>query len=156
MREKPGFITFIICVAIPLIVGFVSSFITRDAMTTFNTLIKPKLSPPGWLFPVVWTILYILMGIASYMMVRSDSLLKTYALLIYAVQLIFNFFWSIIFFNQGLYWIALIWLLTMWLMIIALVVMNAKISLAAMIMFIPLLLWTTFAAYLNFSIARLN
>ncbi|MCQ2519758.1 MAG: tryptophan-rich sensory protein [Lachnospiraceae bacterium] len=156
MKMKNSIIPIIICIAIPLVVGFVSSYITRGAMSTFQTLYKPKLAPPGWLFPVAWTILYVLMGLASYMLYRSDHSLKAYALCIYAIQLFFNFCWSIIFFNREMYWFALVWLLTMWVIIIALIVVSARISFVAMLLLIPLFLWTTFAAYLNFSIARLN
>lgn len=156
MKERPNFILLLVSIAIPLIVGFTSAYITRDSMNSFDLLEKPEISPPAWLFPIAWTILYVLMGIACYMMLRSRNPLKFYAIILYALQLFFNFFWSIIFFNQRTYWFALCWLLIMWVMILALVTINARVSRTAMVLLIPLLAWTTFAAYLNYSIARLN
>ena len=156
MRGKTNILVLIFSIAIPLVVGFVSAFTTQDKMYMFNVLNKPKLSPPSWLFPIAWSILYILMGIACYLLIMSDHPLKSLALFLYTIQLIFNFFWSVIFFNQEMYWLALFWLLAMWAMIIALLMVSARINLVAMFLLLPLLLWTTFAAYLNYSIARLN
>ena len=87
-------------IALPLAVGGVSALISMDAMQSFGSLNQPPLSPPAWLFPLVWSILYVLMGIASYLVLVSDkpARAKT-ALTVYGVQLFFNFFWSIIFFN---------------------------------------------------------
>lgn len=99
----------IICLAIPLAVGGISAFLIQDSMETFDTLQKPPLSPPGWLFPVVWTILYILMGIASYLVLTSSSPNQT-ALTLYGIQLTFNFIWPLIFFNRQQYLFAFIWL----------------------------------------------
>ena len=89
----------IISILIPIAVGAVSGLLTRDSMMMFNTVKKPPLSPPGWLFPVVWTILYILMGIASYLIYQygTEAEEVSLALTTYAVQLFFNFFWSIFF-----------------------------------------------------------
>lgn len=154
--RKINFLPLMISIIIPLAVGFLSAFVTRNYMNSFDTLTKPRLSPPAWLFPVAWSILYILMGIACYMMIRSRNPLKFYAIILYALQLFFNFFWSIIFFNQQTYWFALFWLMVMWIIIFALVLLNIRVSLSAMFLLLPLLAWTTFAAYLNYSIARLN
>lgn len=86
----------ITCLAIPLAVGSLSALLTRNNMEAFDSINKPPLAPPGWLFPVVWTILYILMGIASYLVLMSKKSNDT-ALTVYGIQLAFNFFWSIIF-----------------------------------------------------------
>lgn len=92
---------FLICIAVPLLVGGLSALITRKGMDIFETINKPPLSPPGWIFPVVWTVLFILMGIASYLVLVSGKprgeINRT--LTVYGIQLIFNFFWSIFFFN---------------------------------------------------------
>ena len=90
----------ITCLAIPLAVGSLSSLLTRSSMETFEAISKPALAPPGFLFPVVWTILYILMGIASYLVLTSGRPNDT-ALTVYGIQLAFNFFWPIIFFQSG-------------------------------------------------------
>lgn len=149
---------FLICIAIPLLVGGLSALITRGGMDIFETINKPSLSPPGWLFPVVWTVLFILMGIASYLVLVSGKpqMEINRALLIYGIQLIFNFFWSIFFFNFSLYLFSFIWLVLLWLLILATTVLFYRISKPAGYLMIPYLLWVTFAGYLNFQIYLLN
>jgi len=149
-------------IAVPLGGGLIISLFTRDAMSKFGTFNQPPLAPPAWLFPVAWTILYILMGLASYFIwLRSHSDRKLakcgkFALFIYGAQLIFNFIWTPLFFSIGWYWFAFGWLLAMWLLIIILMVKAFKISRAAFFMLLPYILWCTFAAYLNCGIAILN
>lgn len=155
-KSRSTLIAMVICIAIPLVVGFVSSMLTRSAMTAYNGMKQPPLSPPAWLFPIAWTILYVLMGIASYLIYRSTSEYSSIAMIIYAVQLIMNFFWSLIFFNMENYWFALIWLLIMWAMILVLLMLTSRFSMLAMFCLLPLALWTTFAAYLNLMVARMN
>ncbi|MDE7293172.1 MAG: tryptophan-rich sensory protein, partial [Oscillospiraceae bacterium] len=103
----------ILCLIIPLAVGGLSAFLTKDGMEIFKTLNKPPLSPPGKLFPFVWTILYIMMGLASYIVLVSKKP-NTLGLIAYGVQLFFNFFWSILFFNKQMYLFSFIWLVIMW------------------------------------------
>ncbi len=147
----------IICLAIPLGVGGLSAWFTMGSMERFGNLQKPPLSPPGWLFPVVWTVLYVLMGIASYLVLKSGkpARAKT-ALTAYGIQLFFNFFWSIIFFNFEAYLFAFIWLAVMWLFILLTAVLFYRISRPAGYLMIPYLLWVSFAGYLNFGIYLLN
>lgn len=149
-------ITLIIFIAIPLIVGAVSSFLTKEAMISFNSMDKPPLAPPTWLFPVAWTILYILMGVASFLIYESNSEDRFMGLLIYGVQLVFNFIWSLIFFNHDAYIFAAVWLAVMLLMIIALILNTARYSMAAMFMLIPYAAWCCFALYLNIGVAVRN
>lgn len=145
----------IICIAIPLATGILSALLTRNGMKTFETLTKPALSPPGWLFPIVWTILYILMGIASYLVLSSGNTGQN-ALTVYAIQLAFNFLWSIIFFNQRAYFFAFIWLIALWLLILLTTILFYQISKPAGYLMSPYLLWVTFAGYLNYAIYLLN
>ena len=145
----------ITCIAIPLAVGSLSALLTRNSMETFNSITKPDLAPPGWLFPVVWTILYVLMGIASYLVLTSGKP-NDNALTTYGIQLVFNFFWSIIFFNLQLYLFAFIWLVLLWLLILKTTLLFYQISKPAGYLMIPYLLWVTFASYLNASIYLLN
>ncbi len=145
----------ITCLAIPLAVGSLSAFLTRNNMETFASINKPPLAPPGWLFPVVWTILYILMGIASYLVLTSGKPNDT-ALTVYGIQLASNFFWSIIFFNMERYLFAFIWLILLWLLILKTVSLFYGISKPAGYLMLPYLLWVTFAGYLNFFIYLLN
>lgn len=146
---------FVFCLAVPLLIGGLSVLLTRNGMQTFDMLIKPKLAPPGWLFPVVWTILYILMGIASYLVITSGKTNRS-AIIAYSLQLIFNFFWSIIFFNLELYLFAFVWLIVLWLLILVTTYLFYQISEPAGYLMIPYLLWVTFAGYLNLSIYLLN
>ncbi len=148
--------TLVISILIPLAVGFLSSALSRNTSNTYETLIKPDISPPGYLFPIVWTILYILMGISSYLIYTSDSEHKTKALNIYAAQLIFNFFWSIIFFRYNNYLLAFVWLLVLIVLIILMIKTFYEIKPIAGILQVFYLLWCIFAAYLNLNIYLLN
>lgn len=153
----------IIAILVPLGGGFLISLLTRDAMGQFNSFKQPPLAPPAWLFPVAWTILYILMGVASYLIYRqyrtskkAEQTAAKSTLVLYAVQLILNFAWTPIFFNLGQFWLALVVLLAMWLAEVLILAKACKISRPAFYCLIPYLLWTTFAAYLDISIALLN
>lgn len=144
--------------ALPLLTGAVAGLLTRNAMQDFEVLIKPPLSPPGWLFPVVWTILYALMGYSAYLIQTSsaDAEQKSDALMLYHYQLIVNFLWSIFFFNFGWYLFSLVWLLLLWVLIILMIRSFSQISKTAAYLNIPYLLWVTFAAYLNAGVWWLN
>ena len=147
--------TLIISILIPLAVGSLSALLS-GTMSTYSTLNKPALSPPSILFPIVWTILYILMGISSYMIYISNSPDAPKALKTYALQLFFNFCWSIIFFRFSLYLLSLLWLIIMIILIYIMIKQFYKISPTAAYLQIPYLLWCIFAAYLNFSIYTMN
>ncbi len=145
----------ILCIALPLAVGGLSALFTRGGMEAFRSLNKPPLSPPGWLFPVAWTILYILMGIASYLVLTSGKPNRA-ALTVYGIQLAFNFFWSIIFFDFEAYLFSFIWLVILWVLIFVTMILFHGISKPAGYLLLPYLLWVTFAGYLNFYIYLLN
>lgn len=149
------FLTFLL---IPLSVGAVSGVISGGGMDSFSEMVKPPLSPPGWLFPIVWTILFIFMGISSYLVASADvdPMQKRVALIFYGIQLFFNFFWSIIFFNLEWYLFAFIWLAILWSLILATTVLFWRISKTAGYLMLPYLAWVTFAGYLNFAIYLLN
>lgn len=144
--------------AIPLLVGLVSGFFTRGGVEEFSqTAVKPFFMPPGWLFPVVWTLLYILMGISAYIIENeSTDFSKSRAAFLYYIQLFFNFCWSFIFFNMQAYLFAFVWIIILWLLIIATTLEFYKISKTATYLMIPYVIWVTFAAVLNFSIYLLN
>ena len=148
----------IICLVIPLAVGGVAALLTGGGMDTFETLNQPPLSPPGWLFPVVWTILYILMGIASYLVLTSGKSHESIrrALVLYGIQLAFNFLWPIFFFGLSAYLFAFIWLVALWLLILATTISFYRISDIAGYLMIPYLIWVTFAGHLNLGIYLLN
>ena len=127
-------------------------------MKDFEVLNQPPLSPPGWLFPIVWTILYTLMGISAYLIKTSDAKEqeKADALSIYHYQLLVNFLWPVFFFNFGWYLFSLIWLLLLWILVLWMIIRFEKINKTAAYLNIPYLLWLTFAAYLNFGVWWLN
>ena len=149
---------FAIAVLLPVAVGTVAAYFTRGAQAAFGMMSKPPLSPPAWLFPVVWTILYVLMGIASYIIWRqgSDKAEVKDAIRYYLIQLAFNFFWSIFFFNFEWYLFSFIWLVALWVLILLTILKFCKISPAAAYLMIPYLVWVTFAGYLNLGIYLLN
>ena len=148
----------IICLVIPLAIGSITALLTGGGMDVFETLNKPPLSPPGWLFPVAWTILYILMGIASYLVLeagKSQEVTKR-AIWLYGIQLAFNFLWPILFFNLSAYLFAFIWLVVLWILILATTVQFYRIRDIAGYLMIPYLAWVAFAGYLNLGIYLLN
>ena len=156
--KKQNWKTYAFWIIFAELVGILSGVLTRAGMEVYRTaVIKPSFSPPGILFPVVWTILYALMGIGAariYLSPASNG--RSRALGIFLLQLIFNFFWSIIFFNLQNFGLALLWLLTLWLLILWMIHVFYKIHPLSAWLQLPYLLWVTFAAYLNFSVWRLN
>lgn len=145
-------------IAIPIVVGAVSGFLTRNAMQDFEALNQPPLSPPGWLFPIVWTILYTLMGISAYLIKVADASTEEIddALTIYRYQLIVNFLWPVFSFNFGWYLFAFVWLILLWILVIFMIRKFYTISKPAAYLNIPYLIWLTFAAYLNLGVWWLN
>lgn len=150
---------YVISILIPLAAGGLAAWLTMDSMDVYAKINQPALAPPGWLFPIVWGILYVLMGISSAIVYQDKEASlreKTSALRVYGLQLIVNFFWSIIFFNLQNYLFALIWLLLLWLLIIIMIIRFYRVKPIAAYLQIPYLLWVTFAAYLNLMIYLLN
>ena len=114
------------------------------------------MSPPDWLFPVVWTFLYIIMGISSYLVYEKDKSEAKQPLAVYAIQLAMNFMWPIFFFLLNAYLFSFIWLIVLWSLAITMAVMFYRVSKLAGLLWIPYILWLTFAAYLNLSVFLLN
>ncbi len=146
----------IISTLISLGVGGLSALITGGDMDTYKYLSKPPLSPPSVLFPIVWTILFILMGISAYMVYVSKDRDKDSALTVYVIQLIINFFWSIIFFSLKLRLLAIFWIILLLVLIIIMIVKFYRISNKAGLLQIPYLIWTCYAMYLTIAIYILN
>lgn len=145
---------YVISVAIALAVGGLSALFTKDSMDIYGTLNQPPLSPPSWLFPVVWTILFTLMGISSARVFLKDRTNK--GLSVYAVQLMVNFLWSIIFFNLRAFLFSFLWLILLWILILIMIIKFNKTDKFAAYLQVPYLLWVTFAGYLNLMIFLLN
>ncbi len=150
--------TLIGAIALPIIVGGISAIFSMRGMKQFELLNKPPLSPPGWLFPIVWTILYVLMGIASYLVLTANKGEKATvkALSTYAIQLLFNFMWSIFFFGLDLYAFSFIWLVALFVLIALSAVRFYRIDQRSAYLLIPYLVWVAFAGYLNLGVAILN
>ena len=147
----------IISLAIPLAVGGLGALL-GGGMDTYQTLNQPPLSPPGWVFPIVWSILYLLMGYASYRIYVSeaDREDKRKALTFYGIQLLLNFLWPVVFFGLQWYWAAFAVLLALWVMIYLTMHLFGVIDDTAENLLIPYLLWVTFAGYLNLGVALMN
>ncbi len=141
-------------ILIPLVLGGIVGFIISGS-TDYNSLIQPELAPPAILFPIVWTILYFLMGL-SYGIITIYSDLDSDVKTIYYSQLIVNLIWPIIFFVMKNRLLALIWIILLLILIIIMIVKFYKKNKVASLIQIPYLLWTIFATYLNFSIYLLN
>lgn len=150
---------YVVSVALALGVGGASALLSRGGMDLFQNIEKPPLTPPGIVFPVVWTLLYTLMGISAAMVYenRTGQREKTVsALRIYALQLTVNFLWSLIFFNARAFLAAFTWLLLLWVLILIMLNRFVKISSTATYLQIPYLLWVSFAGYLTLAIYILN
>jgi len=145
-----------ISVGIALAVGGLSSLLTSGSMEAFEQLQQPPLSPPGVLFPIVWTILYTLMGISAYLVWRTKSELRDGTLRLYVVQLAVNFIWPLLFFRAQAFGFAFFWLLLLWALVVALIFRFSDIEPIAGWLQVPYLAWLTFAAYLNFGVLLLN
>lgn len=152
-------LTPIIFILLSLSAGWVGSIFTSPAIPTwYASLNKPAFNPPGWLFAPVWTILFILMGIASYLiwLKWNESTLAKAALVLFFVHLIFNVLWSILFFGlQNPGW-ALVEIAVLWVLILALIIIFYRLDQRAAWLLIPYILWVSFASVLNFAIWRLN
>ena len=154
IRNKP----LIVCIAVPLLTGGLSSLLTMGGMAAFSQLQKPPLTPADWVFPVAWSILYVLMGVASYLVYTANATpqMRYSALIAYGVTLVFNFVWPLLFFRLGMRLVALMWLL----LLLGLVALTAsifgRVRKSAGVLLLPYLVWTAFAAYLNLGVYLLN
>lgn len=136
----------IVNILIPLILGAIIGFISNT--NDYKFLIKPSFSPSGIIFPIVWSILYILMGVSNYL---TNNITK-----IYKCQLVINLFWPILFFNFKLYFISLLWLILLIIFVIKMIISFYSIKKEAAFINIPYLFWLLFALYLNFGVYLLN
>ncbi|PKL57452.1 MAG: TspO protein [Methanomicrobiales archaeon HGW-Methanomicrobiales-6] len=150
---------FVVAIAVCLLAGFIGSLFTTPAIPTWYAgLIKPALNPPAWVFGPVWTILYILMGIALYLVWSKGWERKNVqvATAIFAVQLVLNVLWSYLFFGMQAPYFALIEIVLLWIAIVMTIAAFYRVSVPAAVLLVPYILWVTFAAYLNYGIYVLN
>lgn len=158
-KIKPYILPYAVAIALPLTVGTVAAALTRDSMDIYEVLITPPLSPPSILSPIVWTLLYILMGISSAMIYtnrkRNPDAAKK-GLIWYGASLVLNFSWSIVFFNLQASFFALLVLIALLYTVIRTVLEYRKVKPVAAYLQIPYVLWVAFAGYLNAGIWLLN
>lgn len=144
------------CLGISIGVGVVSAVLNAKSMSSYKNINLPPLSPASIVFPIVWSILFILMGISSYLICVSRNSDRKKALWIYAVQLVLNFIWSPIFFGLNMYLLAFFDLVLLWIAVLWMIIEFYKINKVSAWLQIPYILWLTFAGYLNFAIFLLN
>lgn len=139
-------------------VGALSGFLTREGTRRYqSSVIQPPLSPPPLVFPIVWAILFALMGIGAGRVYHAPpSARRSRAMRVFFLQLAFNFFWSILFFNLQSFGLSLIWLLALWVLIADMISSFYKVDRIAAYLQVPYLLWVSFAAYLNLGVYLLN
>ena len=139
------------------LVGFASSLFMGNSISNWYVLLnKPSWTPPNWLFAPVWTTLYALMGISLYLIVQSKSRIRSKALAIFGIQLLLNFLWTIVFFNQHLLFVSFAVILTLWIGILGTILITWKVSKYASLILIPYLGWVSIATLLNLSVLILN
>ena len=152
---KINFKKLAVCIIAPLAVGALSALISRSGMENYGMMTKPPLAPPAWVFPVVWTVLYILMGVSSYLISESGKSTEK-AMIPYVAQLAVNFLWSPIFFLLENYVFAFIWLIALIVLVVWTAVSFYGIDKTSGLLFIPYIVWLAIAAYLNFGVFLLN
>jgi len=149
----------VIAIAIPLAVGATSSFFTVTGVESwYQTINKPSWNPPNWIFGPVWTTLYIMMGVALFLVWKSESpqVIKKTAFILFAFQLVLNFFWSLIFFKLEKPGWAFIEIIALWLLILATIFAFARVNKTAAWLLVPYISWVSFAAILNYTIWKIN
>ena len=156
--KKEDWKTYAFWIGLSEIVGLIAGLLIRDSVQIYGqTIIKPPLSPPAVLFPIVWTILYALMGIsAARIRLAPSAKQQQQAGNLFVAQLIANFFWPLFFFNLQAFGFALLWLILLWVLVLLLILVSYRVDPAAAYLLIPYLVWLTFAVYLNAGVWLLN
>ncbi len=144
--------TYAAYIIVTLLGGILVALFTMDGMQVYSALEKPMLTPPAWLFPIAWTILYILMAIGASRYALKSKMISG----VYFLQLIVNYLWSIIFFGFNAYLFAFFWLLLLLVLVIVMTVQFYKVDKLAGLLQIPYILWLVFAGYLNIMVYLLN
>lgn len=156
VRKRP-FIAYLVFILLTEAVGLLSSLLSGDSGSFYDQVARPALAPPGWLFPVVWAVLFALMGIsAARVWLKEPGPARGRSLLVYALQLAVNFCWSPIFFNARAFGWALLTLLLLWVLIVWMIFAFRRVDRTAAWLQLPYLLWVSFAGYLNYMIWLLN
>ena len=154
-----NYLKLFISVAVCLAIGGISGYLTSNEIPTwYTTLNKPSFNPPNWIFGPVWTTLYVLMGIAFWLVWKSNAefSIKKRAMTFFIIQLVLNFFWSILFFSFHQLGLALVEIILLWTFIVFSIISFFPISKTASYLLVPYVLWVSFASVLNFAIWNLN
>ena len=156
--KKLNLTSLLISIVLAELIGMVSGLLAGDSGAAYDTLLLPPFSPPGWVFPIAWGILYALMGIAAFLIADSGApnVRKRKALIFYIAQLTVNFLWSIVFFRFQLLWGSVAVILLLDVLVILTMIKFYRLRKTAMYFLIPYLLWILFATYLNIGTALLN
>ena len=156
-QKKVNYKMLLLFIGLALLAGGIGALLGGN-MDNFDTLEKPSFSPPAILFPIVWTILYILMGISSYLICsnKTDQKFKNRACFVYIIKLVVNSLWTLFFFRLNMLLFAFIWLILLIVLVIIMIIKFYNIKPLAAYLQIPYILWLVFAAVLNFSIYLLN
>jgi translocator protein len=157
--KKSNIIKFIICLLIPQAVGGIGSLFTMTSVSTwFAGLNKPSFNPPGWIFGPVWTILYLMMGIALFLVWKHGFQRQDVrcAVGLFSIQLTLNLAWTFLFFYLKMPLAAFVEIIILWISILITTIAFIRISKTAGILLVPYLLWVSFASVLNFFLWRLN
>lgn len=155
--KRAEVVKLIVCCGVPLAVGFSGSFFT-NSLDWYQTLAKPAFNPPSWIFAPVWTLLYLLMGISTFLVWRkkpADAAVKV-ALACFILQLVFNAIWTPIFFGAKQPLVAFGDIVLLWLAIAATIISFYRVSKLSAILLIPYIIWVSFAVVLNAAICMLN
>ncbi len=153
--DKKKRTAYIISIAIALAIGGLSAIVNSGKMEK-PELLQPPLSPPVWLFPIVWTVLFTLMGISAARVYLSDNRGKNDALFIYGTQLVVNFLWTVFYFSFTALALSFFWLLFLIVLVLLMIVRFERCAVGAGKLQIPYLIWLCFAAYLNLATWLLN
>ena len=156
--KKERWIVYAFYIALSELSGLLAGLLSRNAVKLYEQMaLKPALSPPGWLFPVVWTLLYLLMGVgAARIALTGGEAGRTNALRVFYAQLAVNFIWPLLFFNASAYGAAFVCLVALWGLIVWMTLSFRELDRPAALLQIPYLLWVAFAGYLNFGVWLLN
>ena len=156
--KKAKWETYVFWIALTEAIGVLAGWLTQEGTALYReTVTKPPLSPPAIVFPIVWSILYALMGFgAARIRLSDDSPARRKAMVLFGAQLTFNFFWSIWFFRFQAFGFAFFWLIALWILILLMTVSFRKVDRTAALLQIPYLVWVAFAGYLNFGVWLLN
>ena len=155
-KKKPGWLPLVVLEGVTLGGGALIGFLIRNDMTFYDSLTRPPFAPPGWIFPVAWSILYIAMALSAWLVWRAEAPHRAGLLTLYFVQFAVNLAWPVIFFTLHALGLAFWWLILLWGLVIWMMVAFFRWSKTAGWLLTPYLAWTTFAAVLSFVIARMN